>query len=467
MQTQTATESQQPFTRFSTAKLGANKNAPRVYLQGRYLLRANFLPSQTIEATFGRNRVTIRLADRGQRVVSSKQKKSGTVPVIDINALALRDAFGEAQTLQVKVTPGEIVLTPLQTEARRRELCRNGREGSVYSGAGFITAAAREAGYRPRFAIELDEARAAIYTENFPESVMFNMSVVDVPLDELRRRPVEVLNVTPVCGPFSQVRTQTRGRGRRDRKEVPEASPDGDLTMCAAVIIAALDPPPAVIVFEQVPAWLESGAGKMMKGYLQRLGYEVETRVFDGNDYGELQKRQRAVMVAHAGDGSFSWPEPNACTATLGDYLDAEEDAAGEYFTPESKPWVFEHSREQAERGNNFKTPLLTRHTTSVPAITARYFAGQGGNPLVCHPTEPGKFRWLTLAEARRLQGVPESFYLGEAKTVAGEAVGEGVNVRLFRRIIACATGRERESVAELPVIDLTSAEPGQLSLAF
>jgi DNA (cytosine-5)-methyltransferase 1 len=460
-----ASAGEQPFTRFTTTKLGVNKNAPRVYLQGRYLLRANFLPAQTIEASFRPGSVTIRLAERGPRVVSSK--KSGSIPVIDINSLALRQAFGDVQTLQVKVTPGEITLTPLKTEARRRDVCRNGYEGSVYSSAGLITQAAREAGFTPRFAIEVAETRAEMYAENFPEAVLFNMSVVDVPLDELRRLPVEVLNVTPVCGPFSRVRTQTRGRGKRDRSQVPEASPDADLTMCAAAIIQALDPAPATILFEQVPAWLDSGAGQMMKGFLERLGYKVETRVFDGNDYGELQKRQRAVMVAHYDDGSFSWPEPNACTWLLGDVLDPEEEVEGEYFTAESKPWLFAHEREQAGRGNNFSTPKLTRYSRSVPAITARYFAGQGGNPVVCHPTDPRKFRWLTLAEARRLQGVPADFYLGESKIAAGEAIGEGVNVRLFRRIIAAATGRARERASAPATVDVTGTQPGQLALGF
>jgi DNA (cytosine-5)-methyltransferase 1 len=464
MQAQTATSDGQPFTRFSTAKLGENKGAPRVYLQGRYLLRASFQPGGQIEATFDRGRVVIRRADRGPRVVSSKQKRGEAIPVIDINSRELRNAFGDVQTLQVRVTPGEITLTPLRTEAKARARCRNGYEGSLFSGAGLLTKAAQLAGFRPRFAVELDDARAELYTENFPRSVMFNMSIADVPLDQLAALPVELLNVSPVCGPFSNVRTKTRGKGKRDRAQVPEASPDGDLTMWAAAVIQILNP--ATVVFEQVPAWLDSGAGQMMKQFLQRLGYTVEMCVFDGNDYGELQKRTRAVMVAHSDPEGFSWPQPCAVEQTLGDVLDAEEEVAGEYFTAEDKAWVFEHERAQTDKGNNFKTPRLTRLTKSVPAITARYFAGQGGNPVVSHPSDPTRFRWLTIAEARRLQGVPADFYLGTSKTTAGEAIGEGVNVRLFRRIIATATGRAREA-ALVPTLDLTTDQPGQLAHAF
>lgn len=452
--------------RFSTAKVGESKGAPRVWLEGRYLSRASFDAGSRIEASFERGRVTIRRAERGPRVVSSKQKRGETIPVIDLNTRALREAFGDVQALQVRVAPGEITLTALQTEAKRRDRCRNGYEGSLFSGAGLMTKAAELAGFTPRFAVEIDEARAGIYAENFPGSVMFNMSVADVPLDELRRLPVELLNITPVCGPFSNLRTQTRGQGKRDRAQAPEASPDGDLTMWAAAVIQILNP--ATIIVEQVPAYETSGACGMLRGFLERLGYKIETRTFDGNDFGELQRRTRFVMVAHSDAGAFSWPAPSPVTETLGDVLDPEEAVAGEYFTEQQKPWLFEHAKAQAERGNHFGLPVLTRHSTSVPAITARYFAQQGGNPVVADPRDPSRVRWLTVAEARRLQGIPEDFTFGNAsKTATGEAIGEGVNVRLFRRIIAAATGRGRERQPDEFAPGAAAGEGGQLALAF
>lgn len=44
----------------------------------------------------------------------------------------------------------------------------------------------------------------------------------------------------------------------------------------------------------------------------------------------------------------------------------------------------------------------------------------------------------MTLAEVRRLHGVPESYYLGEeSKTRAGEVLGQGVIVSFFQKIFA------------------------------
>ena len=71
-------------------------------------------------------------------------------------------------------------------------------------------------------------------------------------------------------------------------------------------------------------------------------------------------------------------------------------------------------------------------------AITKRYFAGQGDNPVVkdTRPGREGWFRWLTLSEVKRLIGLPDQYDLGCTRTTAGEVLGQGVLVDVFHRII-------------------------------
>ncbi len=141
------------FPRISTTSVGKNKNAPRVWIEGRYLLKAGFVPAKTIQVEFANQEIRIILAQDGPRRVSSK--KNGEIPVLDLNSSAISDSFGEIQLLQVRITEGEIVLTPAYSEQLRATRCRNGKEGSVYSGGGLLTEAARLAGYQPAFAIEI------------------------------------------------------------------------------------------------------------------------------------------------------------------------------------------------------------------------------------------------------------------------------------------------------------------------
>lgn len=457
-----AQTNQPEFQRVSALKLGEHRGSPRVYIEGEFLIRAGFAPSQLIEARFRKGRVTLRLSEQGSRRVSQKGKGR---PVIDINSRVLRDAFGDVQTLQIIVRTGEIVLTPLRGERRRADRCRNGKEGAIFAGGGLFTKAAQLAGFKPGFAIELNPDYAEVYERNFPDALMFNMSVADVPLEQLPQ--VELLTIGIPCELFSNIRTTTRGTGRkRDRSQVPESQHiDADLTMWAALIIERVNP--ATVIIEEAKEWIATGAGWMMRYFLQRLGYTVEARVIDAVEFGELMHRRRTVMIATS-DDRVSWPRAERSSRTLGDIFDAAAEVEGEWFDAESKPWLFEHYRKQAEKGNGFEPVKVTAESEAVKAITKRYLSGQGDGTLVASPTKPGVYRWFTLAEIRRLFGVPQSFILPDAKTRAGEVLGQGVIVTLFKKIIECATGRARgvaDDAAQLLAVDADYS--GQMALSF
>lgn len=456
-----AQTSQPDFQRVAAVKIGEHRGAPRIYIEGDYLLRAGFAPSQLIEARFRQGRGTLRLSENGSRRVSQKGKGR---PVIDINSRVLRDAFGDVQTLQIIVKSGEIVLTPLRSEQRRADRCRNGKEGAIYAGGGLFTKAAQLAGFKPGFAIELNPDYAEVYERNFPDSLMFNMSVADVPLCELPQ--VELLTIGIPCELYSNIRTITRGTGRkRDRSQVPEAQHiDADLTMWAALIVERVNP--ATVIIEEAKEWIDTGAGWMMRYFLQRLGYHVEARIIDAVDFGELMHRRRTVMIATSND-EVIWPFASRSSRTLGDIFETPEKVEGEWFDAKSKPWLFEHWKKQGARGNGFEAVKVTAESESVKAVTKRYLSGQGDGTVIAHPTRPGVFRWFTLVELRRLFGVPESFILPEAKTRAGEVLGQGVIVSLFRKIIECATGHARGQTDATQLLDVDEDYSGQLALAF
>lgn len=204
------------FPRLSTAAIGQNKNAPRVWLEGQYLRDAGFAPGCHIQVEFTNDKIVIKLAANGPRIVSSK--KHGQIPVVDINSSAIQTTFGATVSkLQVHVSPNQIILTPAHSLALRASRCKNGTEGSCFSGGGLLTEAAKQAGYTPAFAIEVDSGYAAIFEQNHPEARMFNLSVEDVPLDALPQ--VELLTLGIPCQPWSKARTLSIGRQatKRDR----------------------------------------------------------------------------------------------------------------------------------------------------------------------------------------------------------------------------------------------------------
>lgn len=447
------------FPRISTTTIGRHKDAPRVWLEGRYLLDAGFEPSNRIEVEFKKEQVIIRLAKDGPRVVSSKRQ--GQIPVLDLNSAALTEAFGPITTLQVHIAIGQIILTPSHTDILRSTRCRNGKEGSIYSGAGLLTEAARLAGYQPAFALEVNPQYADIYEKNHAAQ-MFNVSVENAPIDALP--PVELLTMGIPCEPYSTARTKDKITGaKRDRSLPPEAHALSDLTIWAALLIRKLNP--ATVVIEQAPSYLTSGAGYMIQHFLKRAGYTVEARVLDPRDYGELTGRRRTVIVAHSGS-YFHWPQPSPVTQSFADIRDDESKLQDQYFTADTKPWLVNHWKTQIAKGNGFASVQLSDESTSVPCISKRYMAGQGTGAVVKSRTRDHCWRWLTLNEIRKLHRIPDSYKLSDtSKTLCGEAIGQGVIVSLFQKIIeATRTLGSVQTHLQKTVNPASTSKPSSLS---
>jgi site-specific DNA-cytosine methylase len=195
-----------------------------------------------------------------------------------------------------------------------------------------------------------------------------------------------------------------------------------------------------MVLIEEVPDFLKSGAYFILKNVLQRLNYNVDARVIDPVEYGELTRRRLAVIVACTGV-QVEWPAPVIFnTRTMADILDPVE--TGGWFTEETKPWLFEHWRQHAGKGNGFAPSeggmqQIVANSPCVGTITKRYFSGQGQNPVVLHPTEPDTYRWLSLDEVKRLHGIRPDYELSGSKTRAGELIGQGVVVSTMQQIIA------------------------------
>jgi DNA (cytosine-5)-methyltransferase 1 len=420
--------------RSSTMKLGANKGMPRVYIEGKYLDTAGFKPGDRYNIHYANGRVTIERFDEGKYTVSSKKD----VPVIDINNPMLTEALS-AERLTVSVYNQVISIQPAYTIllVSARQLMPT--EGSLFAGGGFLTLAAQRAGFAPQFAVEIDPAFSAIYEANHAGSRMYNMSVSDVPWEELRRfRPLGLLTAGIPCEPYSNIRTLNKGsQEKRDRTLPPEAHELGDMAFWALRAIEASNP--HTVVLENVPALLQSGAGYILINTLRRMGYNVDSRVIDPLEYGELTGRKRAVILATTG-APIVWPEPIPATRRLADILEPMEAVKDEWFDRQRKQWLFDHWDKQNSKGNGFASCQIPYDAPHCPTIKKRYFAQQGDNPVLCHPTDPSLFRWFTLTEVKRLHGIPDDYYLGTAKTLAGEAMGQGVLVNLFANIIGTLT---------------------------
>jgi len=426
--------------RISTLSVGQNRGQPRIWIEGRFLERAGFKVGESVAVTIGRDQITITLDGKGSRIVSGS-RKSGRPPVLDLNSAALRRCFEACFKVEVRTDHGRIVITPARTARKRAARRHDGTVGSAFSGGGLLDEAARQVGYTTLFGIEQNPDYADIWQANH-SGRMYQGCISEVDLAELPQ--VDLLLMGIPCEPFSGIRRQA-GNKRRDSGELPEGHELADLSIWGLMLADAVNP--TTVVVEQVPGYLNSGIGTVTVNCLKRMGYTVDSRVIRGTDYGACTSRRRSVLVAN--DGGFRWPRRTRKHPRPGDLLLPPDEQACEWFNRDLKPWLFDHWDRQRARGNSFASQQITPETQSVQAITKRYFAGQGDNPVVkdVRPGREGWFRWLTLDEVKRIMGLRDGYDLGPTKTTAGEVLGQGVLVDVFRKIIrSIASGTRRRT---------------------
>jgi len=425
-------------TRTSVIKLGRHRGNPRIYLEGRWLVDAGFEPGTSYDVVYANSCVRITTADSG-RTVSSK--KDGAHGVIDLNCSELAKVFNNISKLTVRADAGCITITPARTVVQRARRVLTAAAVALFAGGGLLSQASEAAGFEIVAAVEINSKYAAIYQANH-SGRMYNCSVEEVAWDELERlAPVGLLEMGIPCEPFSAIRRLDRGgQTKRSRHMPPEAHELGDMVYWALKAADVVNP--HTVIVEQVPRFLESGAGFILQLALQRMGYTVDARIINPLEFGAITGRKRAVIVATTFD-EVRWPKAVARPRQLGEVLDDVPDDDELWFNRKTKPWLYHHWERQTARGNGFEPPKLTAANTSCPTIKKRYFAGQGDNPVVQHPLKPDHHRWLTLTEVRRLMGLPNGYDLGNAKTIAGEVLGQGVQVDTFTQIIRSVTNSE------------------------
>jgi DNA (cytosine-5)-methyltransferase 1 len=288
---------------------------------------------------------------------------------------------------------------------------------STFSGCGGSCLGYRMAGYDVRFANEIAPLPRRSYAANFgsepdPRDVR-TVTAEDV-LEALgmERGELDLLDGSPPCTPFSMAGKRQRGW----RVEVEHAGHKqrvDDLFLEYARLVDGLRP--RAFVAENV-AGLVRGAAKgyfkMIHRALSDCGYRVEARLLDAQWLGVPQQRVRLFLVGvreDVGEPAFPTPLPHRYSVrdaipglSLGsaEGLDLDGYAIGRELDA-LRPG------EQSDRYFSLRRADPDRPSpTAIPP-------GQDGSPLgaatVAHPTERRKF---TIAELKRVSGLPDDFVL-------------------------------------------------------
>lgn len=285
-------------------------------------------------------------------------------------------------------------------------------------GMGGLSLSARELGMRVVLGVDIDAHAGRTFQKNFPDAQFLQGSVRSAPvlarclkvLEPLQRagHPFVLLSGPP-CQGFSVA-------GPRD-----PADPRNQILMAVARAIASLKPECAFV--ENVSMVLAETHRNRVRQFTQKLaeaGYSVHCLVLNAADFGVAQKRRRAFFLVSKQQldaqelqdrvDALKQPEFNVRKALLGlprppvrpDDYDDEQDY-GDYFNH----FAMQHSKRVINKIARLKPgtgPMSYRRLhPSKPAKTL--FSGHRAPPA--HHRDP---RSITVREAARLQGFPDSF---------------------------------------------------------
>ncbi len=295
----------QPGARFEATTLGTGKG-----------LELRFVPD-------GGNQIHCRqYAQRRSRPLEAQ---------IDLQSASLLDAaipsYTEAVNWQI-TRAGLITVTPLANRAfmigksLRQRRAEERLEAFVALTSGVDIALMEREGFRVTAALDYRPHEARDTTDKTETGILnaaansqflkylFNEDIFAANWSRIRAQvgAVPVAHFSPQCDDFSPLKTH----------EARQASID-NLTSTIDMVVPTLraieELEAAVVVIENVPAFLSSAAGQIMCLQLRRMGYHVTAQVLEAPAFGGLTSRKRAFIVASVFPG-FTMPAPTARNAT-------------------------------------------------------------------------------------------------------------------------------------------------------
>jgi DNA (cytosine-5)-methyltransferase 1 len=422
--------------------IGENRQKPRFWLEGKKLEREGFMPGDTFKLEDkGDHFLLVRCKD-GDKSVSSRKGKGA---IIDITAQYLSKWFEVGQKLRAAIRRGKILVKRyFRTDriARRVKALREAlTKGNISTASGFhgggVMARALHEGLAKagassfvQVAVEIEGKYLDSSLRNNDhifrdESIVIEGAIQDICLE----KPVEV-NIWESGIPCTGA--SLAGRSKNKISCAEEHSNAGALFFNCLQWIDQLNP--AIVVLENVKQYQNTASMVVIRSVLSSLGYKVQERIFNGNEFGALESRDRLVVVGVSeGVGEFFniddvFPVQSK-PKTLGDVLEPISDSDERW---KSYDYLKQKEDRDIAAGKGFRRQLFDANSEYIATVTRQYNKVRSTDPFLKHPTDPELTRLLTPAEHARVKGIPESVVNENSVTTAHEILGQSVIYPVF-----------------------------------
>ena len=326
----------------------------------------------------------------------------------------------------------------------------------LFSGCGGLSHGFELAGFECITGVDIDAPALKTFAHNHPHAVPLQLDLsesesIDVIVEEIKDREVEVIVAGPPCQGFSLT-------GSRNEDDIRNK-------LFYSVFKLAERIKPKYIVIENVPGIANLYEGRARTAILdefKRLGYAASEKLMYAPDYGIPQIRKRMFFVGVLGEKTFTFPEHSHSPDT---YITSEQAISdlpsllNDLGTEKSEyqcPPQSEYQRKMRKGAKSLFNHVGTKHTDLVVSVIQQ--VPEGGNhkdlpPGVgdsrkfneawtrYHSKKPSKtidtghrnhfhYKWDRVPSARenaRLQSFPDIFEFVGPKTQQYKQIGNAV----------------------------------------
>lgn len=433
--------------------LTQHRGSPRIYLDDALLDELGVdCENPFYDRIWHEDKLILRINESGQYKVSSKQKAGNRVNVIDINTAKLGSIFPENAKLRIAIKQGSIVIKAHASESaikmREESFIAAVNAGSITAGSLFHGGGLLDWGMHAGFekskinsttsyAVEIDSRYLNASMKN--NSHLFDANTIFINSDVA---DVHTHNMAQVNILYAGIPCQGASISGISKNKLSFAEQHESAGACFfSFLNIAKGTNAAVIVIENVKAYISTASFAVIKSVLGSLGYDLHTDVYLGTDYGASERRERMVCIAVSKGLNFDnmlneiADHIKACKTPHTPLADVLETLPLDHSAWKEVEYLKLKQVKDKAAGKGFRMQILEPTDETCGCLGSGYFKSRSTEPRLAHPTDKSLSRLFTKAEHARIKRAPEKIVDGLSETVAHQVLGNGVIVSLFEAI--------------------------------
>jgi len=310
----------------------------------------------------------------------------------------------------------------------------------LFCGAGGFSLGFKNAGFKNIFSLDINEDFCTTYKFNFPNDVLIQKDIYFLTRNDIVKivpNNVDVVIGGPPCQGFSIA-------GNIGRKFLED--PRNNLFKEFAKVISTIQP--KVFVMENVARLFTHNSGHTKNEIIstfKNLGYDVDCKLLNTNDYGVPQKRKRIIFIGNRIGVKNIFPKSDENKVLIKNAIDDLPKLKSGGCSSIPNHVAMNHSDQMLKKmsfikdgGNRYQIPRSLRPKSG---DVRKYIKYDSTMPSICITGDMRKVfhynqnRALTVRELARIQTFPDTFIFKGSRISQQQQVGNAVPPLFAKKI--------------------------------